>query len=42
MATVRDGLYRIAAQSVDADNHSGPWKTELILVNEDMVSGMGG
>lgn len=42
MAIIRDKLYRIAAQSVEADNQSGIWRTDLVLVNEDMVSGMGG
>ena len=42
MAIVRGKQYRIAAQSVDADNFSGMWRTELILVNEDMLSWMGG
>lgn len=42
MVEFRNGLYRLVAQSIDADSYKGTWKTELVLVNENDVPNMGG
>ncbi len=33
--------YRIVCQAIDADNYSGPWRSELTLVDEAMLSSYG-
>lgn len=42
MVQFENGLYRLVAQSIDADNFKGQWKTDLVLVNENKVESMGG
>ena len=34
-------LYRLVSQKIDADNKSGPWRTELTLVDEESLSAYG-
>lgn len=34
-------LYRLVSQKIDADNKSGPWWTELTLVDEESLSAYG-
>ena len=37
----RGNRYRLASQSIDADNQKGPWRTELTLVDEESLSAYG-
>lgn len=37
IASFRGKEYRIATQAIDADNYSGPWQTEITLVDEEFL-----
>ena len=36
--TLTASRFRLLCQSVDADNYSGPWITELVMLDESQVA----